>query len=159
VFNSGNFSLSFPLPLFNSYRGEYEAAVKTALQSETALKSVTLKAEVDVRTAFKRYELAEARLEQYQGAAIELARKVLEAKLVSYQKGGATLLDVLIAQKAKNDVHLAYINALTERAKALVALEQATAIWDLDDEREWKQDLFVTFTAEQPGRDPQHHGK
>jgi outer membrane protein, heavy metal efflux system len=77
--------------------------------------------------------LADARLEQYQGAALELADKVLESKLVSYQKGAATLLDVLVAQKADNDVHLAYIGALTERAKALVALEQAAAIWDLDD--------------------------
>src|SRR5208282_1204825 len=136
TFNSGILSLSFPLPLFNSYRGEYEAAAKTALQSETTLKSVTLKAEVDVRTNFKRYELAEARLEQYQGAALELADKVLEARLVSYQKGAATLLDVLVAQKADNDVHLAYIGALTERAKALVALEQAAAIWDLGDGQE-----------------------
>jgi outer membrane protein, heavy metal efflux system len=98
TFNSTNLSVSIPLPLFNSYRGEYEAAIKTALQSETTLHSVTLKAEVDVRTNFKRYELAEARLAQYQGAALELADKVLEAKLISYQKGAATLLDVLVAQ-------------------------------------------------------------
>jgi cobalt-zinc-cadmium efflux system outer membrane protein len=136
TFDAANLTLSVPLPLFNSYRGEYEAAVQTALQSETTLKSVTLKAEVDVRTNIKRYELAEARLEQYQDAALQLADKVLEAKLVSYQKGAATLLDVLVAQKADNDVHLAYIGALTERAKALVALEQAAATWDLDDGQE-----------------------
>jgi cobalt-zinc-cadmium efflux system outer membrane protein len=133
TFDFANLSVSLPLPLFNSFRGEYEAALKTALQSETSLKSVTLKAEVDVRTNYKRYELAQARLDQYQGAALALADKVLEAKLVSYQKGAATLLDVLVAQKADNDVHLAYISALTERAKAFVALEQATNIWNLDD--------------------------
>jgi cobalt-zinc-cadmium efflux system outer membrane protein len=136
TFNSTNLTVSVPLPLFNSYRGEYEAAAQTALQAETTLKSVTLKAEVDIRTNFKRYELANARLEQYQGAALELADKVYEGKLISYQKGGATLLDVLTAQKGDNDVRLAYIAALTERAKALVALEQAAAIWDLDDGRE-----------------------
>lgn len=136
TFNSTNLSVSIPLPLFNSYRGEYEAAVRMALQSETTLKSVTLKAEVDVRTNFRRYELAETRLAQYRGAALELADKVLEAKLISYRKGAATLLDVLVAQTEDNTVHLAYIAALTERAKALVALEQAAAIWDLDDELE-----------------------
>jgi cobalt-zinc-cadmium efflux system outer membrane protein len=129
------------LPLFNSYRGEYEAAVKTARQSETNLKSVTLKAEVDIRTNYRRYELVDARLEQYQGAALELADKVLKAKLISYQKGAATLLDVLIAQTEDNTVHLAYIGALTERAKALVALEQAAAVWELDDGRRSRQDL------------------
>jgi outer membrane protein, heavy metal efflux system len=136
TFNSTNLTVSLPLPLFNSYRGEYEAAVQTALQAETTLKSVTLKAEVDIRTNFKRYDLSNARLEQYQGAALELADKVYQGKLISYQKGGATLLDVLAAQKADNDVRLAYIAALTERAKALVALEQAAAIWNLDDRRE-----------------------
>jgi cobalt-zinc-cadmium efflux system outer membrane protein len=134
-FDLANVSVSVPLPLFNSFRGEYEAAVQTELQSETTLKSVTLKVEVDVRTNFQRYELAGARLAQYESAALQLAEKVLQARLISYQKGAATLLDVLIAQKADNDLHLAYISALTERAKALVALEQAAATWDLDDGR------------------------
>jgi cobalt-zinc-cadmium efflux system outer membrane protein len=135
-FDVANVSVSVPLPIFNSFRGEYEAAVQTALQSETTLKSITLKAEVDVRTNFKRYDLAGARLAQYEGAALQLAQKVLQARLISYQKGAATLLDVLIAQKADNDFHLAYISALTERAKALVVLEQAAAMWDLDDGRD-----------------------
>ena len=135
-FDVANVSVSVPLPIFNSFRGEYEAAVQTALQAQTTLKSVTLKAEVDVRTNFERYELAGARLAQYEGAALQLAQKVLQARLISYQKGAATLLDVLIAQKADNDFHLAYIGALTERAKALVALEQAAAMWDLDDGRD-----------------------
>jgi len=133
TFDAADVSVSVPLPLFNSFRGEYEAAVQTALQSQTNLKSVTLKAEVDIRTDFKRYQLAEARLAQYQGAALQLAEKVLQTRLISYQEGAATLLDVLVAQKADNDFHLAYISALTERAKALVALEQAAALWDLDD--------------------------
>jgi hypothetical protein len=29
-------------------------------------------------------------------------------------------------------VHLAYVDALTERAKAIIALEQAANIWDLE---------------------------
>jgi cobalt-zinc-cadmium efflux system outer membrane protein len=135
-FTTANVSVSVPLPLFNSFRGEYEAAVQTVLQSQTSLGSIILKAEVDVRQSYKRYELATARLAQYQGGALELADKVLQAKLISYQKGAATLLDVLTAQKADNDVHLAYISALTERGKALVALEQAAAVWDLEDGQE-----------------------
>ena len=47
-----------------------------------------------------------------------------KAKLFSYQHGAATLLDVLNAQKAQNDVRLAYVAALDERAKALIGVEQ-----------------------------------
>lgn len=131
-FNSMTFSLSVPVPLFNSYRGEYLAATQTALQAERTLRSIELKAEVDIRQNYSRYEFSTKRLAQYQGAALDLAEKVLEARLISYQKGAAPLLDVLTAQKANTDVHLAAIEAQTEHAKALVALEQAAGIWDLD---------------------------
>jgi cobalt-zinc-cadmium efflux system outer membrane protein len=131
-FNSINLSVSVPLPLFNGLRGEYLAALNTAAQAEQNLRSATLKAELDLRSAYDHYETSSLRLEQYQGGALDLATKVLEARFVSYQAGSASLLDVLQAQRADTDVHLAYIDALTERAKALIALEQAADIWDID---------------------------
>jgi outer membrane protein, heavy metal efflux system len=130
-YNTLTLSLSIPLPLLNSYRGEYEAALQTALQAKKTLESVELKAEVDVRTNFDRYQLAKLQLAKYQGNAMELARKVLEAKLTSYRLGAVSLLDVLQAQKDDTDVHLNYIAALTERVSALVALEQAAGYWDI----------------------------
>jgi cobalt-zinc-cadmium efflux system outer membrane protein len=130
-YNDLNLSLSIPLPLFNSYRGEYQAAVATAAQAEVTLQSTELKAEVDVRTNFDRHRLAKQQLAKYQGNAIELARKVLDAKCTSYRLGATTLLDVLQAEKDDTDVRLNYIAALTERANALVALEQSAAFWDI----------------------------
>ncbi len=127
---SGGFSV--PLPIFNSFRGEYLAAAKTALQSEKTLQSVELKAEVDIRQNFERYRLAQTRAAKYEGAILDLSAKVLDARLAAYKTGSATLLDVLIAQKADTDVRLAAIDAQSERAKALVALEQAANIWDVD---------------------------
>jgi outer membrane protein, heavy metal efflux system len=130
-YNDLNLSLSIPLPLFNSYRGEYQAAVAAAAQAQVVLQSTELKAEVDVRTNFERYRLARQQLAKYQGNAIELARKVLEAKLTSYRLGATTLLDLLQAEKDETDVRLNYIVALTERASALVALEQSAGFWDI----------------------------
>jgi cobalt-zinc-cadmium efflux system outer membrane protein len=130
-YNDLNVQLSIPLPLFNSYRGEYQAAVATAAQAQVTLQSTELKAEVDVRTNFDRYRLARQQLAKYQGNAIELARKVLEAKLTSYRLGATTLLDVLQAEKDETDVRLNYIAALSERANALVALEQSGGFWDI----------------------------
>ena len=85
-----------------------------------------------MRGALTRYQAALAQLTQYQGGALQLAEKVLQAKLQSYKQGSATLLDVLNAQRANTDVHLAALNALSERAKALIALEQAADIWDVE---------------------------
>ena len=131
-FNSINLSVSLPLPVFNGFRGEYQVALNTAAQARQTLRSAELKAEVDVRGAFARYQTAVQRLTQYENGALELASKVLAAQMLSYKAGSATLLDVLQAQKADTDVHLAYIDALGERAKALIALEQAANLWDLN---------------------------
>ncbi|MBV9009328.1 MAG: TolC family protein [Verrucomicrobia bacterium] len=131
-FDSVTFGVALPVPLFNTFRGEYLAASYTARQSERTLRSLELKAEVDVRQSYEHYHLARQRAAQYQGQILELAAKVLDAKLAAYKQGGATLLDVLNAQKAETDVRLAAIDALGERAKAFVALEQSAGIWDIE---------------------------
>ena len=131
-YNLLNFGVSVPLPIFNSFRGEYLVASNSARQSEKTLQSVELKAEIDVRQNFARFQLAKTRATKYEGPILDLSAKVLEARLAAYKTGGATLLDVLTAQKADTDIRLASIDALSERAKALVALEQAANIWDLE---------------------------
>ncbi len=78
-FNSINLSVSVPLPVFNSSRGEYLVARHTAAQAEQNLRSAALKAEVDVRGSFARYQTALERLAQYEHGALTLASKVLQA--------------------------------------------------------------------------------
>ena len=98
----------------------------------TNLRAAELRARTDVRQALTRYQLAIERAAQFQGGALEDAATVFKGKLFSYEHGAATLLDVLNAQRAENDVRLAYLDALSERAKALVNVEQAAGIWDVD---------------------------
>jgi cobalt-zinc-cadmium efflux system outer membrane protein len=119
------------------------------------LQSTELKAEVDVRTNFDRYLLARQQLAKYQGNAIELARKVLEAKLTSYRLGYTTLLDVLQAEKDETDVRLNYITALTERANALVALEQSAGFWDIKFPVDHSADASGPNLRSSPVRDQQ----
>jgi cobalt-zinc-cadmium efflux system outer membrane protein len=59
------------------------------------------------------------------------ADRVLEARLYAYQRGGATLLEVIDAQRTSADIYLSYAQALADHARALVTLEQAAAIWDV----------------------------
>jgi cobalt-zinc-cadmium efflux system outer membrane protein len=124
--------VSFPLPIFNSYRGEYLVAQRASLQAETNLRAAESRATIEVRQAFERYRLSKQRAARYEGQISVLASKVLDARLTAYKVGGATLLDVLTAQKAETDVQLASIDAQSERAKALIALEQAAYFWDID---------------------------
>jgi len=63
--------------------------------------------------------------------ALKDADRVLEARLYAYQRGGATLLEFIDAQRTSAEVYLAYSQTLADHAKALVNLELVSAIWDV----------------------------
>jgi cobalt-zinc-cadmium efflux system outer membrane protein len=125
-------SLSLNLPFSRlRHRGEVESARATRTQAEFQLRAAQLQAETDVRDGYSRYQAAVRRLELYRGGMLKDADRVLEARLYAYQRGGATLLEVIDAQRTSAEVYLAYSQALAEHAHALVTLELAAAIWDL----------------------------
>jgi outer membrane protein, heavy metal efflux system len=125
-------SLSVNLPFSRwRYRGELEAARATRTQAELQLRSTQLQVEQEVRDAYSRYQAAVQRLELYRGGMLKDADRVLEARLYAYQRGGATLLEVIDAQRTSAEVYLTYSQALSDHAHALVTLELAAAIWDV----------------------------
>ena len=125
-------TVTIPLPFARtSYRGELDAAIAGRSQAERLLSAAELKAEVEIRQALARYVATVDRLKLYTGGILTDADKVLEATIYNYQHGGATLLEVLEAQRTVDDVYLAYAQALTDHAHALVAVEQASGFWDL----------------------------
>lgn len=125
-------SLSVNLPFSRlRNRGEVETAHATRTQAELQLRSVQLQAEREVRDAYSRYQASVQRLQLYRGGMLKDADRVLEARLYAYQRGGATLLEVIDAQRTSADVYLAYSQALADHAHALVALELAAATWDV----------------------------
>ncbi|HTY53833.1 MAG TPA: TolC family protein [Candidatus Binataceae bacterium] len=125
-------TLSIPIPLSNLNRGELAGARYTELQAQKALKSIRLKAELEVRSSYERYVLAVDSVEQYAKELVRDSDSLYKAKLYTLQQGKTSLLDVLDAYNTINDVYLGYYAALNEQAKALVALETAAGIWDLN---------------------------
>jgi outer membrane protein, heavy metal efflux system len=125
-------SLSLNLP-FSRWRhqGELETARASRTQAELQLRSARIQVESEVRDAYSRYQASVSRLKLYQGGVLKEADRVLEARLYAYQRGGATLLEVIDAQKTSATIYLAYSQALADHANALVALEEAAAIWDV----------------------------
>ncbi len=130
-YNALGATLSLPLPFSRVYRGELDAALAGESQADWSLRSAELKAETDVRQAFEKYDASVDRVNIYAGGVLTDADKVLDGTLYSYQRGAATLLEVLEAQRTDNEVHLAYFDALSDCAHALVALEQAAGVWDV----------------------------
>ncbi|HEX9049865.1 MAG TPA: CusA/CzcA family heavy metal efflux RND transporter [Anaeromyxobacter sp.] len=124
-------SLTIPLPFSRAYRGELDAARSSVRQAEHQLASVRARAESEVRQALARFEAAAERVKLYDAGTLADADAVLEKTLYNYQRGGATLTDYLVAERTASDVHLAYLDALDDRAHAIAALEQAAGLSDL----------------------------
>lgn len=121
-----------PLPFSRLYHGELNAAYATQSQTVALEKSAEVRVESEVRSALAQYAAASARVRLYTGGVLADADKVLEKTLYNYTRGGATLVEVLIAQHTDNDVYLSYYDALSDASHALIALEEAVGIWDVD---------------------------
>lgn len=125
-------SLTIPLPFSRIiYKGELEAAEATKRQTENQLQAVRAKAEGELRQALARFAAAAERVKLYDSGTLADADSVLEKTLYNYQRGGATLTDYIVAQRTTSDIHLAYFDALNDRAHALATVEQASGLSDL----------------------------
>jgi len=130
--NTLSASLSVNLPFSRwKNRGELETARATRTQAEVQLQATQLRAETEVRDAYAQYGAAVKRLQVYRDGLLKDADRVLEARLYAYQRGGATLLEVIDAQRTSADIYLSYAQALADHARALVTLEETAAIWDV----------------------------
>jgi outer membrane protein, heavy metal efflux system len=131
AFSALNFGFSIPLPFARIYNGEVDGAVAGTTQAALVLRQGELAVEIDVRQALASYQAATRRVELFTGGVLSDADRVAEATFYSYQRGGATLLEVLDAQRTVNGVYLDYFDALAQHAKTLVAVEASAGLWDI----------------------------
>jgi cobalt-zinc-cadmium efflux system outer membrane protein len=125
-------AVSVPLPFSRLYRGELDAAYAGQSQARALARGTGIRVEAEVRAAIARYEAASARVRLYTKGVLADADQVLDKTLYNYRRGGATLVEVLVAQHTDNDVYLSYYDSLADAARALIAVEQASGTWDID---------------------------
>ncbi|SMG08220.1 outer membrane protein, cobalt-zinc-cadmium efflux system [Sphingobacterium psychroaquaticum] len=124
--------VSIPLKFSNRRPGELRAAQYGILQAEKKYELVELTIKTEVRQAFYTYQAAAKQVEQFNAGLLEDAKAILDGKVYSYQRGETSLLEVLDAQRTYNGVQQSFYQALYDYAAALVELERATGIWDID---------------------------
>jgi outer membrane protein, heavy metal efflux system len=121
-------SVSVPVPFSRIYRGEIEAAESTQRQAQSQLLAVRVRALAELQEAFARLRAAARRVAVYDQGTLVDANAVLEKTLYSYQRGEASLVEVLIVQRTASETQLGYLDALADRAHALVAVGQAAGL-------------------------------
>ena len=128
-YNMMGMQFSFPLPIWNRNKAGIAAAQALSGQAQMDLEAAEVKAGVDVRQALSLYSIARQRVELYQGGVLKDVDAALEKRVVSYKRGGSSLLELLDAQRKANEVWQSFYDAQSDHARAVIELHRAAGIW------------------------------
>jgi cobalt-zinc-cadmium efflux system outer membrane protein len=117
--------VSFPLPLWNRNRGNIRAAEATREQSALTLAKLEAQAKAELASAQVAYQEAADRLKRYQQQILPRSAQVRESVAYAYSRGGASLVDLLTAERDDNNVRLATAQARSDTASAAADLRAA----------------------------------
>lgn len=125
--NSNQMALNFalPLPLFNRNQGgimQAEAAVQTA---EAELVKTLNQVENQVDIAYRNLVQSRRLVEAFLGGVLDDARSTLTIVERAYERGGATILDLLDAARTSRLIQQNYIEALFNYQRNVLQLESA----------------------------------
>lgn len=124
--------IAIPLKFSNFYKGSIKFAQYQLSQSEDLYRKAELQIQIEITQAMQRYQVFCKQVDSYDHGMLESAQKVRKGKIYSYNRGETSLLEVLNAQRTYNDVQQNYYETLFNRAVALVELEKAAGIWDIN---------------------------
>jgi outer membrane protein, heavy metal efflux system len=120
-----NLAVSFPLPLWNLNGGEIKAAEAARVQAQIALEKAQAQVLADIANAGSEYDEASQRWQRYRDQTVPESAKVRDSVAFAYEKGGASLVDLLEAERTDNEVRLAAAQAQADTASATADLQAA----------------------------------
>jgi cobalt-zinc-cadmium efflux system outer membrane protein len=120
-----SFGLTLTPPIFNRYQGEIVKA-KADLTAQTAQYAKTLaQVQSEVQASLAQFKSARGRLERAERELLEHAKRTRDLVEVQYQKGAASLLEYLDAQRIFISTKLDYQGDLSDYWQAVVLIGQA----------------------------------
>lgn len=114
---------SMPLPVFDRNQGEIERARQELRRAELKLRAQETSVLAELESAYQQFQTARGLLEAIETRMLSQAREARQITEYSYQKGEATLLEFLDAQRAFHETMQAYNEARAEYARSLYTLE------------------------------------
>jgi cobalt-zinc-cadmium efflux system outer membrane protein len=128
IFTAG---VGIPLKFSNLNKGEIDAAEYYEQQTAKQYTFVKQKITNEIVTAYQNFLSTEKQVINFQENLLQQSEHVLKGKIYSYDRGETSLLEVLNAQRTFNEIQSSYIETLVENYRALVELERAAGIWDI----------------------------
>jgi cobalt-zinc-cadmium efflux system outer membrane protein len=129
--NSGAFFYNMPLQFFNRNQGEIQRASYGITQAQQQASETTQQVSTDVVQAYENLRTNDQIVQLYQGGYVDEAKQSRDISEYAYQKGAASLLDYLDAERTYRANQLAYRQALANYMLALEQVRQAVATRNL----------------------------
>lgn len=114
-----------PLPLFNRNQGGIAQAEVSIQAAAVDLRKTLLQVESDVDVAYRNLLQSRQLTEAYRAGVLEDARLTLIIVEKAYERGGATLLDLLDAARTSRTIQMNYIEALFNYQHNVFLLESS----------------------------------
>ncbi|HZU85052.1 MAG TPA: TolC family protein [Polyangiaceae bacterium] len=120
-----SFGISAPLPIFYQQQGEIRRAEATYDTQALLHAKTTAQVVSDVSSAVAAFDTSRALVERMEGALRPSAERAFQITRLQYDKGAATLMDFLDAQRTYIATNVEYLQDLTNYWTAVFQLEQA----------------------------------
>ncbi len=118
-------SVGVPLPLFNRNQGGIMQAEVAVQAAEADLNKTINQVENQVDVAYRNLVQSRRLVEAYLGGILEDARATFTIVEQAYERGGATIIDLLDAARTSRTIQQNYIEALFNYQRNLFQLESA----------------------------------
>ena len=117
--------LSLPVPLFNRNQGGIAQAEVSVQVAEAELQKTMIQVENQVDLAYVNLLQTRRLVETYLGGVLDDARSTLTIVERAYERGGATIIDLLDAARTSRTIQQNYIEALFNYQRNFFLLENA----------------------------------
>ncbi|WP_455388007.1 TolC family protein [Petrachloros mirabilis] len=118
-------NLGVPLPLFNRNQGGIRQAEVAAQAAEADLNKTLNLVENQVEVAYRNLMQSRRLVEAYVGGVLDDARATFTIVERAYERGGATIIDLLDAARTSRTIQQNYIEALFNYQRNVIQLESA----------------------------------
>jgi cobalt-zinc-cadmium efflux system outer membrane protein len=121
LINGVGFGLSIEIPIHDRNQGEIARSRAAVLQAAEAAEAVLVGIETDVASSYAGYKTSDEVASLYESGYLDQATQSREISNYAYQRGAASLLDLLDAERSYRATQLAYRQAL---AAFITSVEQ-----------------------------------
>jgi outer membrane protein, heavy metal efflux system len=129
--NTASFFGSIPLKIFDRNQGEITRATYVITQAQEQEKAAGEQVITDVHDAYQGLRTNDKVVTLYRSGYLDVAQKDRDISQYAYQRGAASLLDFLDAERSYRTTQLAYRQALAAYLLAVEQLREAVGVRDL----------------------------